>query len=75
MSLNYIHNQKVPFGLERWIGYIDVENYVQNAVEYLDDYIRVENIEFNQQSGLYFFNSCVLEIKIYPYFVQKNQRR
>ena len=63
----YIDNKKVPFDLEKWIKGIDVSKYSQNAVEYLDDYIRVEAISYEKSFDFNvekMFNRCKLSTSL-----------
>lgn len=72
-AFEYVNNNRVPFDLRRWIDSIDVENYADNAVEYLDDYIRVEDIDYNQASGLWFFRFLRIRDKDVPLLCKKEE--
>ena len=56
----------MPFDLEKWIKGIDISKYSQNSVEYLDDYIRVEDISYKESFDLWFFQFLRIRDKDVP---------
>ena len=62
----YVNDKKVPFDLLKWMDGIDISKYSKNAVEYLDDYIRVEAISYEKSFDLWFFQFLRIRDKDVP---------
>ncbi|HEL2699862.1 TPA: hypothetical protein T7M09_001685 [Streptococcus suis] len=67
----YVNGSPVPFDLEKWINCINIENYAGNAVKYLDDYVRIEDIDYSNHNKLWFFRFLRIRDKDVPLLCKK----